>query len=322
MTIRVLVPQPVPDSAKDMLRQKGYEVVDGTGFDEETMAREVQGCQVMTARTAPVTRSLLERASDLRVISRFGVGVDNIDLQAAADLGIWVANTPQANSISVAEHTMAMIMALATKLPYAHNQTRNGNFACRAAIMGTELFGKTLAIAGLGRIGRHLARIAGAGLGMKVIAYDPYVAPGAGPEGVEMVADLDALLSRGDVVSLHFPATPETKNSFGAAVFAKMKKSAMFVNCARGEVVVEADLIDALRSGTIAGAALDVFDKEPPQADNPLFAMDNVVVSPHTASSTSESFFKMGEHMAQNIISVIETGKPVWPVNKPASPRR
>ena len=315
---RVLIPQDIPESGKELLRRIDCEPVMGTGASEETIKREIRGCRALVARTAPITRAILEAADELAVISRFGVGVENIDIAAATERGVWVANTPQANSISVAEHAIAMLLACATNLVAADAQTKRGNFAFRNQTMGIELYGRTLGIAGLGRIGRHMARIAGPGLGMRVLAHDPYLARENAPEGVIMTDSLETLLADSDAVSLNFPATPETKASFGRRQFALMKPGALFINCSRGEVVVETDLAEALRAKRIAWAALDVFEPEPPAADNPLFSLPNVVATPHTASFTRGAFDRMAEHMVHNIANVLSGGKPAWPVNNPA----
>lgn len=316
MGYTVLIPQDVPEKAKEQLRQLGCTVKMGRGHTEQDIIADLPGCQALVARTAPLTRAVLEAGKDLKILSRFGVGVDNIDLDAATQLGIWVANTPQANSATVAEHTMAMMLAIAIDLVESANETKKGNFAYRTKVMGRDLGGKTLGIVGIGKIGAHLAKIAHAGFGMKVMAYDPFVPADKAPEGVTIVPEWDRVFQEADFLSLHLPLNEKTRSAVGAKEFRLMKKTAYFVNCARGEVVNEKDLIAALQQGEIAGAALDVFEKEPPDADNPLFTMKNVLATPHDASFTHESFDRMGEHMVQNIREVMEGRAPLWPVNK------
>lgn len=319
MGFTVLIPQDIPAEGKQLLEQMGCTVKMGRGHTEQDIIADIADCEAVVTRTAPYTRAVLEAGKKLKIISRYGVGVDNIDLKAADELGIWVANTPQANSATVAEHAIAMMMACAIDLVNACVETRNGNFAYRNQVMGTDLGGKTLGIVGVGKIGAHMAKIASAGFGMRVIGYDPYVAADKAPAGVTMVKEWDAVFRDADFVSVHLPLTDKTRRAIGAREFGLMRKTAYFINCARGEVVAEQDLVAALRAGRIAGAALDVFDKEPPDADNPLFSMKNVVVTPHDASFTRESFARMGEHMAKNIQDVMSGNRPTWPVNKPAS---
>jgi Phosphoglycerate dehydrogenase and related dehydrogenases len=316
----VLIPQDVPEQAKNALVGLGCAVRMGTGITEDALIADIGDADFVVARTAPYTRRVLEAARRLRCISRFGVGVDNIDLAAAATFGIWVANTPEANSATVAEHALAMMFACAIDLVNACNETKKGNFNYRNQVMGIDLGGKTLSIIGLGRIGRRLAVIAQA-LSMRVVAYDPFVPTGQEPGGVVMVDDYDQAFREADFLSLHLPLTENTRGSVGHREFALMKRSAYFVNCSRGEVVREADLIAALESGEIAGAAIDVFETEPPSSDNPLFRLPNVVVTPHDASFTHEAFGRMGEHMVHNIRDVLEGRVPTWPVNRPEAPR-
>ncbi|MDR1535814.1 MAG: hydroxyacid dehydrogenase [Planctomycetota bacterium] len=320
MAYKVLIPQDIPPEAKALLERAGGEIKMGRGRAESDLIADIPDCEALVARTVPVTRAVLEAAGKLRIISRFGVGVDNIDLAAADSLGIWVANTPQANSLSVAEHVVALMLACATDLIAAGSEMRRGNFAYRDRVMGFELAGKTLGIVGLGRIGGALAKIAGDGLSMRIIAHDPYLKPELAPPGVEMAGEWDRVFREGDFVSLHLPGGPGARK-IGAREFALMKETAILVNCARGELVVEKDLLAALRSGRIGGAALDVFEKEPPDPDNPLLVLPNVVATPHDSSFTREAFRRMGEHMAKNIEEVMSGRRPAWPVNNPMAGR-
>ena len=317
MSFSVLIPQDIPESAKALLRKMGCEVKMGRGQTESDIIADIADCDAVVTRTVPYTRAIFEAAKKLRIASRFGVGVDNIDINAATELGIWVANTPQANSATVAEHTIALILSLATDLVDSCAETRKGNFAYRNQVMGRDLGGKTLAIIGIGKIGSHLARIASAGFGMNVIAYDPFISSNQVPDYITLTPNREQAFRDADFVSLHLPLNDETRGCIGANEFSLMKKSSCLINCSRGEVVNEQALIAALQSGEIAGAALDVFEKEPPEADNPLLSMKNVIVTPHDASFTHEAFDRMGEHMAQNINDVISGRNPTWPVNNP-----
>jgi glycerate-2-kinase/phosphoglycerate dehydrogenase-like enzyme len=248
----------------------------------------------------------------VKVISRHGVGMERIDLAAAAELGIRVTNTPQANSVSVAEHVVALMLALAKNVRTLDRATRSGAFELRHTCLSVELRGKVLGIVGLGKVGSQLARIASLGLGMKILAFDPCQSmPMA---GVELASSWDRLFALADFVSLNLPLNPETRGIVGMREFRLMKASAYLINCSRAELVNEAELIQALREKVIAGAGLDVFAHEPPAPDNPLLCLDNVVLTPHTAAHTRDAMINMATHAAQGIIEVLSGRQPSWPV--------
>ncbi|MCC2125400.1 hydroxyacid dehydrogenase [Hominiventricola filiformis] len=314
--MKVLIPQDIAEAGKKFLLDKGYEIKMGSAADEETIAKEVTDCDAILIRTAPVTRKVLEAGKNLKVVSRHGVGVDNIDVQAATELGIQVTNGPLSNSESVAEHAVAFIMALAHHIVEMDENVRNHDWESRNRVRMTGLSGKTVGIVGLGRIGRYVAKKVALGLDMKVIGFDAYIPKDAVPEYVEMVDSMEELYKRSDFVSLHCPATPETKGSVNMKYLSLMKPGAFLVNCARGEVVNEEDLYQALTTGIIKGAALDVLSSEPPKEDNPLLGLKNVILSPHCAAHSYESFDNMAVHAGIGIDEVL-TGKSVsWPVNK------
>jgi D-3-phosphoglycerate dehydrogenase len=228
----------------------------------------------------------LERAARLKVVGRAGVGLDNVDLETATARGVIVMNTPGANAIATCEHTFAMILALCRKIPQADASLRRGEWA-RSRFLGAQLYRKTLGIIGLGRIGQQVAQRAQA-FGMDVLGYDPYISADLAHElGVTLVS-LDELLSRSDFITLHALLTPETRGLIGREALARVKPGARLINCARGELVDEAALVEALASGRLAGAALDVYSTEPP-TDNPLLTLDNVVLTPHLGASTEEA---------------------------------
>ncbi len=262
----------------------------------------------------------MEAAPKLKVIGRHGVGVDNIDLKAAERLGIWVTNAPLSNSNTVAEIAVGMVVALGRQMTYCEREFRKGNFEIRNKVRGMDLEDKVLGIVGLGKIGRLVANKARLGFGMKILAYDPFVPQAKAPEGVEMTDKWEDIFARPDFVSLHMPYLG--KKMVGMKEFSLMKPTAYFINVARGELVLENELIEALRANKIAGAALDVFEKEPPDRDNPLLTMDNVIVTPHNAALTAECTIRMAVHAAIGIDEVMNGKTPSWPVNKPASPRR
>ncbi len=319
MSFKVLFPNDIAQLGKAFLKDRGYEVVMGAGNDEASLLRDIADADAVLASAERYSRRILEAGKKLKVIARFGVGYDAIDLEAATELGVQITNTPFALTNAVAEHTVALLLACAKQIGYMDKRVRahDWNKSRRDyRHISVEVSGKTLGLVGLGNIGRLVAKKAMDGFGMKVVAHDPYLPADKHPAGIARAASLEELFATADFISLHTPSTPETRGSINRSLFAKMKKTAFFVNCARGDVVNEPDLIAALADGRIAGAALDVLESEPPKPDNPLLAMDNVVLLPHTASFTTESMDAMGMHAAQSIDEVL-SGRPVtWPVNK------
>ncbi len=257
-------------------------------------------------RQGRLGRDELSASERLRVVSKHGVGVDTIDIPAATRLGVVVMNTPGANSQSVAEHALALMFALARRIPLQDAKVRRGLWD-KKDYRGFDLAGKTLGIVGLGRIGRRLAELV-APLPMKVVAFDPAAAPGSVP-GVTLTGDLRELLAAADIVSLHCALNPETRGMIGIDEFRLMGKGALFINTARGAIADEAALVRALEEGFIAGAALDTFETEPPSADSPLLRMENVVLSNHIGGVTVESMRNMGVTAARNVLSVLEGGE-------------
>ncbi|MGE4284797.1 MAG: hydroxyacid dehydrogenase [Clostridia bacterium] len=317
MAFKVLIPQDITEAGKEYLREKGYEIKMGSGITVDAIKQDVVDCDAILARTAPFTAEVLEAGKKLKVIGRHGIGVDNIDVARAEELGIWVANAPTSNANSVAEHTLTLMLALARNLAYIDKEFRNGDFEIRNRLKGMDLDGKTLGLIGLGRIGTMVAKKAALGLGMKVIGYDPYLTKDKVAPEIEFVDNMEAVFKGADFISLHIPATKETRGSIGKKYFEMMKPTAFLVNCARGEVVNEPELIEALKQKTIAGAGLDVFSQEPPEKDNPLLKMNNVIATPHNAALTQESMDRMGLHAAIGIDEVLSGKKPSWPVNNP-----
>lgn len=315
MGFKVLIPQDISDAGKNYLIEKGYEVIIGTDSSVETICEEVVGCDAILARTAPYPKSVMESGKKLKVISRYGAGTDNIDIDAATELGIQVTNAPIANCNSVAEHTIALILSCASNIVYMDNQVRNGNWEERNKTKSIEVEGKVLGLIGLGRIGRSVANKACNGLGMKVIGYDPYISSENSIENIEVLDDINEVYKRADFISLHIPATDETKGSINSEVFKIMKNTAYLINCARGEIVNESDLYNALKSNEIKGAAIDVMCQEPPEANHPLFELNNIIISPHNGALTIEAMDRMGVHAAMGIDEVLTGLKPTWPVN-------
>ena len=321
MAYQVLVPQDVAQPGKDYLRERGHEIKMGSGITAEAIATDVVDCDAILARTAPFPAKVLEAGKKLKVISRHGVGYDNIDVARATELGIWVTFAPESNANTVAEHTIGCILTLARNFIQLDRETRAGNWGIRDKLLGTDLAGKVLGIVGLGKIGRRVAQKASHGLDMKVVAYDPFLRQEQMAEFATPVMSMDDVFSVADFVTLHIPGGASTRGVVGKKMFALMKKTAFFINASRGDVVAEADLIEALRNGAIAGAAIDVYEKEPPQKDNPLMSMSNVLLTPHNASQTRECMIRMALHAAQGIDEVLSGKRPTWPVNDPAKRR-
>lgn len=263
-----------------------------------------------------VTKKVLEAAPHLKVVGRAGVGIDNVDVEGATQRGVVVMNTPAGNTITTAELTFFMLGALARKIPGAHATMAAGKWD-RKAFQGTELFGKTLGILGAGRIGTEVARRALA-FGMRVIAYDPFLTDiRARQLGLELALDPDVVYRESDFITVHMPVTPETRGMINSDSIARMKPGVRIINCARGEIVNEADLVAALQSGRVAGAALDVFSVEPLTADHPLRTLPNVILTPHLGASTEEAQEKCGVEVAEIITAFLLTGEVRNAVNLP-----
>ena len=313
MGFKVLIPQKVSAEGEKFLLDRGYEIVTSDGITVEALKAAVADCDAILARTAEFPAEVLEAGKKLKVIGRHGVGTNNIDVAAATRLGIQVVFTPLANSNTVAEQTISMMLALSRNLLFIDRQFRHGNWEIRNQLQGSDLAEKTLGIAGLGRIGSLVAKKASA-FDVKVIGFDPFIDKAKIPANVEMVNSLEEIFSKSDFVTLHMPFE---KKLVGKSLFDLMKPTAYFINLSRGEVVFENDLIEALQNKKMAGAALDVFEPEPPDMlNNPLFKMDNVILTPHNAALTKEATQRMAVHAAQGIDEVLTGKTPTWPVNK------
>ncbi|MDR1520706.1 MAG: hydroxyacid dehydrogenase [Planctomycetota bacterium] len=322
MSFTVAIPQDISNAGKDYLSEKGYRLVVGSGpAGPDEIKRLIAGADAILARTNPFPREVLEAAAKLRVIGRHGIGVDNIDVPYCTQRGIWVTHTPNANAVSVAEHVMGFLVAIARGFAFMDRETRAGNWEIRNQRKGVDLDGKTLGVVGLGRIGKLVAEKARAAFNMEILGFDAIIKPENYPAGVAAAATED-IFARADFVTLHVPAVAGTRGMVDAKLLARMKKTAFLINCARGEIVKEGDLHDALANHRIAGAAIDVYETEPPRPDNPLFRLDNLLATPHSAALTAEAMDRMGLHAAMGIHAVLSGGKPEWPVNQPAAPAK
>lgn len=254
--------------------------------EPEKFAEHIKDAECLLLSTAyQMTKEVIDGAKNLKVISRTGVGVDNVDVKAATEKKVLVLNTPEANSISVAEHTVALIISISKQLLMYDSELRAGNFGIRRTNKSVDIDGKTLGLIGCGRIGRFTADKCKAAFGMKIIGYDPYIKE---LPGITLYENIEDVFKRADYISLHIPLTNETKNLVGEKLLSLMKPTAYIVNTARGGIIDEAALAKALSENRIAGAALDVLESEPPQADNPLMPLKNVILTPHSAALTKE----------------------------------
>src|SRR5271156_5016861 len=313
---KVLISDALSPRAAEIFAARGIQVDLAPGLPAEELKARIGGCDGLAVRSATkVTKPVLDAAKNLKVIGRAGIGVDNIDVGAATQRGIVVMNTPYGNSITAAEHTIAMLFALCREIPAADRSTQAGKWE-KSRFMGVELTGKTLGIIGCGNVGSIVAERA-LGLRMKVIAYDPFLSPERAVDlGIEKVS-LDALFARADFITLHTPLTEATKNLIDGGAIAKMKRGVRLVNCARGGLVVEADLAAALDSGHVAGAAIDVFVDEPAR-ENPLFGRDNVIATPHLGAATTEAQENVALQIAEQMADFLISGAVVNALNMPS----
>ena len=304
--ISVLIADEMSGSAVEILREAGFSVDVKTGMKPAELAATIGAYHGLGVRSASkVTAAVLANPGKLKIIGRAGVGVDNIDVAAATAKDILVINTPAGNSTAAAELAIGLVFALARKIPQAAGLMRQGVWE-KKKFMGVEVAGKTLGVLGLGNIGRQVAD-RGVGLKMRVLGHDPVLGPDAVlPAGVERVS-FHELVERSDFLTLHVPLTKDTTNLFDAAMLAKMKKGASLINAARGGVVDEGALLEALRTGHLAGAALDVFAKEPPDP-SPLFEHDNLIALPHLGASTKEAQEKVAVELAEVFVSFLKGG--------------
>lgn len=316
MTVNVLISDKLSPKAADIFTRRGIHVDTMVGMSPDELKACIGKYHGLAIRSATkVTEDILASASNLKVVGRAGIGVDNVDIPAASAHGVVVMNTPFGNSVTTAEHTISMMMALCRKIPQANASTHAGKWE-KSKFMGTELYGKTLGLIGCGNIGAIVADRA-QGLKMKVIAYDPYLSQERAKDiNIEKV-ELEALLGRADIVTLHTPLNDATRHLLNKETLATMKEGAMVINCARGGLIEENDLREALASGHLAGAALDVFEEEPAK-DNPLFGMEQVICTPHLGASTSEAQVNVAVQVAEQMADYLLTGSVTNAINMPS----
>ncbi|HIP35062.1 MAG TPA: phosphoglycerate dehydrogenase, partial [Methanothermococcus okinawensis] len=285
--VNILITDEIHKDAVEILKRVG-EVEIATNLNKMELKRKIKDIDVIVIRSGTkLTRDILEHAKKLKIIARAGVGVDNIDIQYATEKGIIVVNSPDASSISVAELTMGLMLSAARNIPQATASLKRGEWD-RKSFKGVELYGKTLGVIGLGRIGQQVVKRAKA-FGMNIVGYDPYISEEVARSlGVKLLSDINELCKVSDFITLHVPLTPKTRHIIGREQISLMKKNAIIINCARGGLIDEKALYEALRNRKIRAAALDVFEEEPPK-NNPLLTLDNVIGTPHQGASTEEA---------------------------------
>ncbi len=315
--IKIFVADEVSQSGLQPLRDAGFTIEKKTGLNADELTAALAGYAGLVVRSeTKVTADLLDRVPALKVVGRAGVGVDNIDVQAATARGVVVMNAPDGNTITTAEHTMALLVALARRVPQANTSLKSGQWD-RKSFIGVELQNKTLGIVGMGRIGRAVAARA-RGFGMRIVAFDPFVAPEPARDAEVELTTLEDVLAQADFLTVHTPLTADTQSLIDANAFAKMKRGVRIINCARGGLIDEQALHDAIKSGVVAGAALDVFQQEPPSQQHPLLMLDEVIVTPHLGASTTEAQEGVAFTVAEQMRDYLLTGALRGAVNVPS----
>lgn len=311
---RILVPEIVAEPGLQYLQDHGISLKITKSIAKEDLIRDLSGCVGAIVRIGRYDREILSQHPQLKVLGKHGVGVDSIDLESCKEFGIRVVYTPHANSLSVAEHAIALMLACLKQIPYKAEQYAQGNYGVKDQCLGLELSGKTLGLIGLGHIGRLVAKIANNGFSMNILAYDPFLPEGKAEDNVMITHNQDHVYQSADVISIHIPATEKTIHSIGERQFRLMKQSAIIINTSRGTVINEPELVKALELREIAGAGLDVSDPEPASKENPLHQMDQVIMTPHCAAVTMDAMNKMSMDVAKGIVEVLSNQKPTWPV--------
>jgi D-3-phosphoglycerate dehydrogenase len=318
--MRILVSDNISDKGVEILRKAGLEVDVKVGMSADELKAAIPPYHGIVIRSATkVSAEVIEAAENLRVIGRAGSGLDNVDKPAATKKGIVVMNTPGGNTITTAEHTIALMVALARNIPQATASMKSGKWE-KKQFMGVEFFNKTIGIVGLGQIGSQVAKKA-RGMEMNVIAYDPFLSEEKAEDMGIRKGSLEEIFRESDFITLHAPLTKETKNLISKKTIKMMKHGVRIINCARGGIVNEKDLYDAIESGKVAGAALDVFEQEPPPEDHPLFTLDSVICTPHLGAATGEAQENVAIAVAEQIVEYLKFGTIRNAVNFPSIPQ-
>jgi D-3-phosphoglycerate dehydrogenase len=317
--VKILVADPISDSGLEVLKSNGghFTIETRQKMSPDELKKAVADAEAVIVRSeTKITADVLAAGKKIKIVGRAGVGVDNIDVAAASRQGVIVVNVPGGNTISAAEHTMAMMLSLSRNVPQANNSLHLGEWK-RSQFTGTELLGKTLGLIGLGRIGREVAKRAQS-FGMHVLGYDPFASEEYAKNFNITLASLDEIYQQADFISVHVPLNDSTRHLFNAATLAKLKSGVRLINCARGGIIDEKALYDALKNGQVKGAALDVFEEEPPKKENPLFSLPNVIITPHLGAATEEAQVKVAFELAENIRDFFLSGTVRNAVNLPS----
>ncbi len=315
--MNILVSDSLSPKGVEVLERAGFSVAVKTKLSKEELLQEIPNYEALIVRSATkVTKEVIDAGGRLRIVGRAGTGLDNVDTEAATRRGIVVMNTPGGNTITTAEHAMSMIAAMSRKIPQATRSMKDGKWE-KSKFMGSELYNKTLGLVGLGQIGSYVTKLA-QGWSMNVIGYDPYLAVDRAKQmGIDVV-ELNELFHRADVISVHTPLTNETRGIINSETMGKMKDGVMIVNCARGGIINEQDLCEALQSGKVAAAAFDVFEKEPVDPQHPLLSLDNFTCTPHIGASTEEAQENVAIGIAEQFVDYFKRGVARGAVNVPS----
>ena len=316
MKYKVIIPEDITEPGKDYLRKNNCEVVVLNSTEAEVLEKEGAEADALLARTAKYPREILSKMPKLKVIGRHGVGYDNIDMDFCNKNKIWVTITPNANANAVAEHTIMLLLACARNLLYQNQEVKKGNWNSRNQVKGEEVNEKVIGIVGCGRIGKQVAQKAVLGLGMKAIGYDPYLGKDINPENIEMVDSVETVFKTADFISLHLPETGETKRMVNEKLLSMMKPTATLLNCARGGIIDEVALYNALKEKRIHAAGVDVLAEEPFDKGHKFMELENMVITPHNAALNVETMNKMGLDAAAGIVDVLNGKTPAWAVSK------
>jgi D-3-phosphoglycerate dehydrogenase len=313
---KVLITSPVHKDGINMLEEK-FEVIISPSEDKETLINLCRDVDAIIVRLANIDKDIIDAAKNLKIIAKHGAGVDNVDVKYATEKGIYVVNTGNANSLSVAEHTIAAILAIFKRVTIIDNAVRNDNWYIKNDNGSLNYTGKTLGLIGVGSIGSEVARMARNGFLMKVIAFDPYAnKEKAGESGIEIIDNLEEIFKTADIISIHTPLTKETRGFINKELLQLLKPTAVFANFARGEIVDEEYLAEMLKEKRIFGAALDAFSQEPLPKDSPFYSLENVILSPHAGTFTDDCRSKMAQYLAEDIIGFFKGQQPIRLVNR------
>ncbi|MCM8760288.1 MAG: phosphoglycerate dehydrogenase [Candidatus Omnitrophica bacterium] len=314
---KILITDPLEKEGIDILENAGFEVKETGKLSPDQLCEIIGEYDAVIVRSATtITKEVIEKADKLKIIGRAGVGMDNIDIEAATQAGIIVMNAPEGNTISVAEHTIGMLLALARNIPLANQSLKSGQWE-KKKFMGSEIYNKTLGIIGLGRIGRCVAKIARS-FGMKILGYDPYIDRASLEESGITIVSLPGLLQQSDFITLHIPLNDSTHHLIGEKEFEMMKEGVSLINCSRGGIIDEEALAKYIQKGKVKGAAIDVFEKEPPDLNNPLLKLEQVIVTPHLGASTKEAQMNVAQQLASQMVMAFTTQEVRNAVNLPS----